>query len=30
MYPAEFDIRDTTESITSTSGLDLLLSIGEG
>ena len=28
MYPAEFDIKDTSESITSASGLDLLLSIG--
>ena len=28
MYPAELDIKDTTESTTSTSYLDLLLSIG--
>ena len=28
MYPAELEIKDTTESITSASYLDLLLSIG--
>ena len=28
MYPAEFEIKDTTDSITSASYLDLLLSIG--
>ena len=28
MYPAEIEIKDTTESNTSTSYLDLLLSIG--
>ena len=28
MYPAELEIKDTTESITSDSYLDLLLSIG--
>ena len=28
MYPAELDIKDTTESITSASYLDLLLSTG--
>ena len=27
MYPAEFEIKDTTDSITSASYLDLLLSI---
>ena len=28
MYPAEFEIKDTTESIISASYLDLLLSLG--
>ena len=28
MYPAELEIKDTTESITSVSYLDLILSIG--
>ena len=28
MYPADFEIKDTTESITSSCDLDLLLSIG--
>ena len=30
MYPAELEIKDTTESTTSASYLDLLLSIGRG
>ena len=30
MYPVELEIKDTTESITSGSYLDLLLSIGRG
>ena len=29
MYPAELEVKDTKESITSTSYLDLLLSIGK-